>query len=232
MQRVVVDGDLVAFVDAAVVAHAGAPGRPQAPGCAPGSGRKPAVGVLRVDAALDGVAALLQVLLAEGQRLPLGDADLQLHQVVARHHLGDRVLHLQPRVHLEEVGVPLLVHQELERARVHVAHPLHEGHRERAHPLAQLRGDEGRRALLDHLLVAPLDRALALEEVHGVPVGVGQDLDLDVARARDRLLEVDAVVAEGALRLAAGARDGRRRARRRRARAAGPCRRPPPPPSA
>ena len=31
------------------------------------------------------------------------DADLPLHQIEAGHHLGDRMLDLQPRVHLEEV---------------------------------------------------------------------------------------------------------------------------------
>jgi hypothetical protein len=45
--------------------------------------------------------------------------------------------------------------------------------------------------------VAALDRALALEEVHGVAVVVGQDLDLDVARPQERLLQVEASVAEG-----------------------------------
>ena len=55
----------------------------------PGLGRKPALGVLGVDPALDGMAALGEVLLAEGQPLALGDADLQLHQVHARHHLRD-----------------------------------------------------------------------------------------------------------------------------------------------
>ena len=35
---------------------------------------------------------------------PCGDADLPLDQVEAGDHLGDRMLDLQPRVHLEEVG--------------------------------------------------------------------------------------------------------------------------------
>ena len=47
-----------------------------------------------------------------------------------------------------------------------------------AHALAQLRGHEGRRALLDDLLVPPLDGALALEEMHGLAMVVGQDLGI------------------------------------------------------
>src|SRR3989442_3043437 len=51
--------------------------------------------------------------------------------------------------------------------------------------------------LLDHLLVPPLDGALALVEVDDVALRVAQHLHLDVARADDRLLDVDPVVAEG-----------------------------------
>ena len=48
----------------------------------------------------------------------------------------------------------------------------------------QLGRDERRGLSLDDLLVAPLDRALLLEEVHRVAVTVGEDLDLDVAGFR------------------------------------------------
>src|SRR5205807_10425324 len=44
-----------------------------------------------------------------------------------------------------------------------------------------------------------LDAALALAEVQGVPVGVGEHLDLDVARLLDVALEEDGGVAEGPL---------------------------------
>ena len=54
---------------------------------------------------------------------------------------------------------------------------------------------------LDHLLVPPLHRAVALEEVHHVARAVGEDLHLDVARLDHRLLDEDRRVAEGALGL-------------------------------
>ena len=41
--------------------------------------------------------------LREGQPLSGGDADLPLHQVQPGDQLGDRVLHLQAGVHLQEV---------------------------------------------------------------------------------------------------------------------------------
>ena len=46
-----------------------------------------------------------------------------------------------------------------------------------------LLGVEGRRGgLLEHLLVAALQRAVALAEMHAVAVAVAQHLDLDMAR--------------------------------------------------
>ena len=53
--------------------------------------------------------------------------------------------------------------------------------------------------------MAPLDRAVALAQVDDVPVRVGEDLDLDVARVLEVALEVDAVVREELLALARGA---------------------------
>ena len=46
-----------------------------------------------------------------------------------------------------------------------------------------------------------LDRALALAEGEDVPVRIAEDLDLDVARGRDDLLEVERPVAERRVRL-------------------------------
>ena len=50
-----------------------------------------------------------------------------------------------------------------------------------------------------------LDRALALAEREHAAVPVAEHLDLDVARRHDRLLEVDAAVAERRVRLGRGA---------------------------
>ena len=55
--------------------------------------------------------------------------------------------------------------------------------------------------------MAPLDRAVALEQVDAVALRIGEDLDLHVAQALYELLEQDAVVAERCCRLALGAGD-------------------------
>ena len=64
----------------------------------------------------------------------------------------------------------------------------------------------GTRRDLDQLLVAPLDGAFALAQVTHAARAVADDLDLDMARARDQLLDEKVAVAEGAagFRLAAG----------------------------
>jgi hypothetical protein len=60
------------------------------------------------------------------------------------------------------------------------------------------------RRFLDDLLVAALHRAVALAEIDRVAVGVGQHLDLDVARVLEELLHVHHRVAEGGAGFAAG----------------------------
>ena len=71
-----------------------------------------------------------------------------------------------------------------------------------------------RRRLLQHLLVAALQRAVALAQMHDVAVLVGEDLHLDVPRPREVLLQVELAVAERRLRLGARHRHRRRQLRR------------------
>src|SRR4051812_48407683 len=164
--------------------------------------------VLGVDAALDRVAVPADVVLAEADRLARGDQDLLAHDVDARDGLGHAVLDLHARVHLQEEVLAVLGQQALDRARAAVVNGLRGLSRDLADALAQLLVDQGRRRLLDQLLMAALDRAVALAEVDHVAVAVGQDLDLDVPRIRQVALEVDGGVREELLALARGALEG------------------------
>ncbi len=142
------------------------------------------------------MAAELHVLLAEAQLFAEGDADLLLHDVDAGDHLGDRVLDLHARVHLDEVELVVLV-QELESAGAAVAHFLARIGAAVADALDQAPRDMRRGGFLDHLLVAALHRAVALAEPDGLLVLVGQDLDFHMARVLEELLHVDLGIAEG-----------------------------------
>ena len=203
-QRVVVGRDRPAGEAGGVHAHVAAHGR--RPALQPtGGGREAALGALGVDPRLDRVAAHLHLVLRHRQRRAARDAQLLAHHVHAGDHLADRVLHLQPRVDLEEgVAAPLLVDEELAGGRAVVGERADQRGRG-AEDLALERLREAERGrLLDQLLVAALERAVAVAEVDHAAVLIGQHLNLHVAGAAHEALDEEAAVAERLLRLAAG----------------------------
>jgi hypothetical protein len=58
----------------------------------------------------------------EREPLALRETELPLHQVHARHGFRDRVLHLQPRVHLQKVELSVGVEEKLDGAGIGVPH--------------------------------------------------------------------------------------------------------------
>ena len=147
------------------------------------------------------MAADHHVLLRVAERLARRDLDLLAHDVDAGDHLGHAVLHLHARVHLEEEVLAVL-EQPLDRAGGAVADGARGVGADLADSLAQLRVDRGRGGLLDQLLVAALDRAVALEQVDHVVLAVGEHLHLHVARVGQVALDVDGRVGEELLALA------------------------------
>ena len=117
------------------------------------------------------------------------------------------MLDLDARVQLEEEEVASVEH-ELGGAGALVADRTCERDGRVAHARAQLGVERGRRRLLEHLLVAPLNRAVALAECEHRAVPVGEQLDLDVPRALEVALEEHGVVAERGSRLALRRIDG------------------------
>ena len=97
--------------------------------------------------------------------------------------------------------------QELHRARFDVTDLLGEGDRVRAHRVPDGWIEVGRRSDLDDLLVAPLQRAVPLEQVDRLTGSIGEDLDLDVPRVHHGFLDEDRGIAEGRLGLAHGGGD-------------------------
>ncbi len=98
--------------------------------------------------------------------------------------------------------------QELQRAGVAVAECGQRRGGGGAEPVACAGAQRRRAGFLQQLLVAPLQAAVALAEMHHVAVAVGQHLQLDMARVVEILLDVHRVVAERGTRL--GARDAER----------------------
>ena len=102
---------------------------------------------------------------------------------------------LEAGVHFQEEK-SLVIGHELHRPGAGVAHSFGGGDGGGAHGIALGNGQAGCRGFLDHLLVAALGGAVALEQMQGVAVGVGEDLHFDVAGALEIPLDQHAVVAE------------------------------------
>ncbi len=148
----------------------------------PGCGQEAPARVLAVDAELDRVPAGGRIL-GEAQLVALGDAELLADQVDAAGLLGDRMLDLQAGVDLEEADHPVVADQELDRARPGVVGLAADGLGAVVDAGPLLVGEERGRSLLDQLLVAPLQRAVAGADDDDVAVLVGQHLGLDVPGA-------------------------------------------------
>ena len=208
--RVVIRRDLVAGAHARIHAHADVRRRRAQVHERADRRQEAALGILGVDARLDGMAVDRQLVLPQREPLARGHPELPLDEIDAGDHFGDRMLDLQPRIHLHEVEPAVLLGDELDGARADVADRLRRRDRGFAHRAAALRRHAGCRRLFQHLLVAPLHRAVALEQVHGVAVRIAEHLDLDVPRRGQVSLEQHAIVAEGRLGLALRGRERRR----------------------
>ena len=190
--RVVELGDLVSRPHPGIHAHSDARRLPVGRD-PPGRGKKRARDVLRVDAALEGMPAKLDLLLRDRKWLPCRDLDLLANDVDARHDLGDGVLDLHARVHLEEVVRAVGVEEPFDRPCGAVADGASRIDRDPADPCPKLGIHSRRRSLLDQLLVTSLDGAVALAEMDHVAMRVRQDLNLDVPRVVEVALDVDGV---------------------------------------
>src|ERR1043166_5442376 len=105
------------------------------------------------------------------------------------------MLDLDPGVQLEEPEVAA-IEDELGRSRALVADRAREGDCGVAHPCAQLRVERGGGSLLEHLLVAALDRAVAFAQGDDISAAIREELDLDVSRLFEVALAEDRVLAE------------------------------------
>ena len=139
----------------------------------------------------------------------VGHSELQFDEVEPGGLFGDRVLDLQPGVHLQEVELAVIVGEELHRSGAGVADRAggQPGRVEQLGAHARRALDQRRGGLLDDLLVTALNRAFAFPDGPHRAVGVGEDLDLDVVPGGQVTLAEHGRVAERRLRFAARRRD-------------------------
>ena len=210
-ERIEVRRDLAALEEPRVDPDAGAPRRVEVDDPAR-RGQEIQARVLRVDPALDRVAAEADLILGRKREVPTSERELRPHDIDSGHGLRHGVLDLQARVDLEE-EVALRGHEELHGPRGAVAPRARDSDGVGVEAPAQRLVEVGRRALLDELLVAPLHGTVALEEVDDGAPAVPEDLHLDVAGARKALLHVEFPVPEGLPGFAGGRLEGLGKAR-------------------
>ncbi len=97
------------------------PARRVIPGDHSRTGREP-LRIFCINATFKTVPAELDVLLFEREGLPIRKPDLLLDEIDAGHHFGDRMLHLDPSVHLHEEEVVVFVEQKLHGPNIPVLH--------------------------------------------------------------------------------------------------------------
>ncbi|ERG89135.1 MAG: hypothetical protein J07HX5_01288 [halophilic archaeon J07HX5] len=173
----------------------------------PAAGANLVGGVLGVDTELDSVSVELDVRLVVRELLAGCNPELPLDDIDPREKLRHRMLNLDPSIDLEKVEVGLgaelrgaalavVFDEKLDGTGVGVIRLARSLAGGRVDLLTQLRRQCCGRALLDDLLVAALERAIALAEVENRSVGVGENLHLDVAWVLEIPFEVDGVVVE------------------------------------
>jgi hypothetical protein len=202
--RVVLGGDPVALGDAGVDPDPGT-GREGQQLDAAGSGCEPTLRVLGVEPHLDGVAGGGGRVL-RWESLAGSDAQLPLDQIEPGGQLRHRMLDLEPGVDLEEgreTGRGLV--EELDGAGTAVGGRAGQG-RGCGPQVGVLLGGQGRGGrLLQDLLVAALQRAVARPGGPHRTLPVGEDLDLDVSRPGQHALQEHGLVPEGRTGLGARA---------------------------
>ena len=168
--------------------------------------------VLRVfggDAGLQGVAGEGDVLLPRlarrfGQRFSLGDEDLGADDVDAGDLFGDGMFDLHAGVYFDEVEIAgFHIHQAFDGARAFIVHMGADFAAQFADFGALLLAQIGGGGAFDDLLVAALDRAVALVQMVNVALFIAEDLHFDMAGAQDHLLQIALAIAESGFGLAA-----------------------------
>src|SRR3546814_13672556 len=100
-----------------------------------------------------------------------------------------------PGVHLDEVECAVFP-QELDRPRAAIAHIGHRLGDDAAHPITLDAAQDRRGGFLEHLLVAALERAVALAEMDRLSQAIAEDLEFDVAWIAEIFLHIDGGIAE------------------------------------
>ena len=163
------------------------------------------VGIFGIDPALESVTMAADIGLGKGESFAARNPNAFGHDIDPGGHLGDWMLDLHPRIHLDEEEL-LLLDQELEGADTLIADPPAGLDAALSDPGDEVDRQARSRRFLQDLLMAALERAIPAAEPECRAIGVRQHLDLDVARMLQEFFGIDLGIAEGAARFLADER--------------------------
>ena len=197
----------IACIDSAIHSDAVSSGKQQIRDLS-GARHEMLLGDLGIDTALYGMTLEHDVLLTEAKLLP-GCYSYLLHQKIrSGFHFRNPVLNLDTGIHLHEIVLPALIHDELNGTGTVVVNSLCSQSRIPVHPFPGLIADGRRRRLLYKLLVITLHRTVAFPQGHNITELIPYELDLNVTRMNHQLLDIHGVIAEGIGGLTLGSIEG------------------------
>ena len=124
------------------------------------------------------------------QCMPLSDQNLRADDVDTGDNFCDRMLHLDARIYLDEAPIAAFdIDEELDGTRVEVFRLARDSHGCSADFVANANVERNSWRHFNDLLMATLDRAVALIEMEDVPVMISKDLNFDVLGSPDIALE-------------------------------------------
>src|SRR5690606_8436478 len=156
--------------------------------------------ILRIDSAFDRATRGLDLRLRQGQGTARGNLKLPCDQILASDFFRNRVLDLQARIYFQEVKIVLLINDEFERSRGYISDTARASHRRILQPHPDSLGQPDSRRFFHHLLMTPLQGALALEQVHHLALLVAEHLHLVVPGPLDETFHDQASISTAAAR--------------------------------
>ena len=131
------------------------------------------------------------------EALAAGESQLQGDQIFAGDHFGHGMFNLNAGVHLQkEEFEGRGIYDELDGTGTGISLSRRECHRRFGHAVAHGRRQSGGGGFLDHFLETPLQRAIALKEMHRAAIAETEDLDFDMPRLRDETLQKHCAIPE------------------------------------
>ena len=134
------------------------------------------------------------------QTLSCCQQNLAFHQIHVSDHFSDRMLHLDTRIHLDEVQAPILIHKKFNRSGVDISDFRESLAQNLSNLIPQLRGYLGGWRLLQQFLMTPLDAAFTLPQADHVSILIGENLKFDMTGPLHEFFHVKVAVAEGCRR--------------------------------